>query len=88
MPNNQENGKNLTKNGKNLTENVKNCTGIFEIFDYRHIFGTLIHVKNVPVYTGKNVPVFPVHFHENVPEFKTLTGMHGLSTTIFFGDQT
>ena len=49
--------------------------------DYRNkpIFVTKTDTENVPECTGKNVPVFPVHFHENVPDFENLTETHGLS---------
>ena len=40
-------------------------------------FSTL--TKNVPECTGKNVPVFPVHFPKIIPKFKTVTRTHGLS---------
>ena len=43
------------------------------------IFGTNTDTENVPESTGKNVPVFPVHFHKNVPDFENLTVMHGLT---------
>ena len=53
-----------------MTENVKNLAGIFNL---------LTCVENILVYTGKKVPVFPVHFCENVPKFETVTVTHSLT---------
>ena len=55
--------------------------------DYRNkpSFGTVTDTENVPECTGKNVPVFPVHFQENVPKFETLTETHGLTPHPFSG---
>ena len=41
-------------------------------------FGTDTDTENVPEYTGKNVPVFPVHFPEIIPNSNTVTETHGL----------
>ena len=49
--------------------------------------GTPVHkevrYRNVPEYTGKNVPVFPVHFPEIIPKSETVTGTHGVNRYVF-----
>ena len=42
-------------------------------------FGTDTDTENVPEYTGKNVPVFPVHFPKIIPNSETVTKTHGLN---------
>ena len=53
--------------------------GKFSDFRNKPIFRTDTDTKNVPECTGKNVPVFPVHFPKIIPKFKTVTRTHGLS---------
>ena len=53
--------------------------GTFSCFQKGTPVGTNTDTKNVPECTGNNVPVFPVHFHENVPKFESVSERHGSS---------
>ena len=76
--------KQLVKSVKKWSKMAKKKTEYFDTFsviilDYQNkpSFGT--DTGNVPEYTGKNVPVFPVHFPEIIPNSETVTQTHGLS---------
>ena len=69
----------MVKNGQKVDRILRYIFGNFGNYRNKPSFGTDTDTENVPEYTGKNVPVFPVHFPEIIPNSETVTETHGLN---------